>query len=86
MVSEKHGDGSRRANAIMVNGDVLGANLRKRVSGDLATFLVALDHVVSHDSIENLTELQDATDCLMRSIARTRIEVERLLISKDATD
>jgi len=68
----------------MLGGNVFGADLRKRVFGDLATFLVALDHVVADRSIESLTRLQDATDCLMRSIARTRMEVERLLSSKDA--
>ena len=59
--------------------DVLGAELRKRVSGDLASFLVALDHVVGGGSVESLTELQEATDRLMRSVARTRMEIERLL-------
>jgi hypothetical protein len=66
------------------DGDVLGAKLRKRVSSDLATFLVALDHVVAEGSIENLANLQDATDFLMRSVARTRMEVERLLAGKGA--
>jgi hypothetical protein len=65
-------------------GDVFGAEVRKRVSADLATFLVALDHVVAGGSLENLASLRDATDCLMRSIARTRMEVERLLSSRDA--
>jgi hypothetical protein len=58
--------------------------VRKRVSADLATFLVALDHVVAGGSPENLAVLRDATDCLMRSIARTRMEVERLLNGRDA--
>jgi hypothetical protein len=65
-------------------GDVFGAEVRKRVSADLATFLVALDHVVAGGSLENLAALRDATDCLMRSIARTRMEVERLLNSRAA--
>jgi hypothetical protein len=64
--------------------DVLGAEVRKRVSGDLAIFLVALDHVVADSSIDNLASLRDASDSLMRSIARTRMEVERLLSSGDA--
>jgi hypothetical protein len=58
--------------------------VRKRVSADLATFLVALDHVVAGGSIEHLAALRDATDSLMRSIARTRMEVERLLSSRGA--
>jgi hypothetical protein len=65
---------------------VFGPEVRKRVSADLATFLVALDHVVGGGSLENLTALRDATDCLMRSIARTRMEVERLLNNRDAAD
>jgi hypothetical protein len=67
-----------------VGGHLLGVELRKRVSGDLATFLVALDHLVADCSREDLINLQDATDCLMRSIARTRMEVERLLSIEDA--
>jgi hypothetical protein len=63
----------------MAGKDVLGAELRKRVSGDLANFLVALDHVVDGSSVESLTDLQEATDRLMRSVARTRMEIERLL-------
>jgi hypothetical protein len=63
----------------MAGKDVLGAELRKRVSGDLASFLVALDQVVDGGSVQSLTDLQEATDRLMRSVARTRMEIERLL-------
>jgi hypothetical protein len=57
---------------------VLSAELRERVSADIASFLVALDQVVE-GSAESAAELQDATDRLMRSTARVRLELERLL-------
>ena len=59
--------------------NVLGAELRQRVSGDVACFLVALDQAVLDGSPESFAELQEATDRLMRSAARTRLELERLL-------
>jgi hypothetical protein len=58
---------------------LLTPELRRRVSSDVAAFLVALDHVVLEGSTESLAGLQEATDQLMRSAARTRLEVERLL-------
>jgi len=73
------GDASRVVSELKRGGDVFGVEVRKRVSADIATFLVALDHVVADGSIANVMYLQDATDCLMRSVARTRMEVERLL-------
>ena len=59
--------------------DILGPELRTRVSSDVALFLVALDHAVIDGSAESVAQLQDATDRLMRSTARTRLELERLL-------
>ncbi len=58
---------------------VLPPELRQRVSGDVASFLVALDHMVLEGSLESVAGLQEATDQLMRSVARTRLELERLL-------
>jgi hypothetical protein len=58
---------------------VLPPELRQRVSGDVASFLVALDHVVLEGSLESVAGLQEATDQLMRSVARTRLELEHLL-------
>jgi hypothetical protein len=78
------GAGSASIRVRTARGGIFGAEVRKRVSADLATFLVALDHVVAGGSPENLSVLRDATDCLMRSIARTRMEVERLLNGRDA--
>jgi hypothetical protein len=60
-------------------GHVLGPELRQRVSGDVASFLVALDHAVLEGSLESVANLQEATDRLMRSTARTRLELEQLL-------
>jgi hypothetical protein len=58
---------------------ILGEELRKRVSGDVALFLVSLDQAVLHGSIGSIENLQEATDRLMRSTARTRLELERIL-------
>lgn len=60
-------------------GHLLGPELRQRVSGDVASFLVALDHAVLEGSLKSVANLQEATDRLMRSTARTRLELERLL-------
>jgi hypothetical protein len=60
-----------------VRGHVLGQELHQRVSGDVASFLAALDHLVLDGSLQSVADLQEATDQLMRSAARTRIELER---------
>jgi len=60
---------------------MLGAELRKRVSGDIASFLVALDQVVLEGTIGSAADLEEAADRLMRSVSRVRIELERLLAS-----
>jgi hypothetical protein len=65
---------------------VLGLELRQRVSGDVASFLVALDQVVLDGSLESVSNLQEATDRLMRSAARTRLELERLLGRRDVAE
>jgi hypothetical protein len=65
--------------AARVAGDwMLGAELRRRVTGDVASFLVALDQAMIEGSSESVVALQDATDRLMRSTARVRLELERL--------
>lgn len=58
---------------------MLGEELRKRVTGDVASFLVALDQAVLDGSVGSIANLQEATDRLMRSTARTRLELERVL-------
>jgi transposase-like protein len=58
-------------------GAALSLDVRERVSGDIAAFLVALDQADA-SSAESLNVLRDATDSLMRSAARIRIELERL--------
>jgi hypothetical protein len=65
-------------------GGGLAADLRERVSGDIASFLVALDQAVVEGSSRSVAELQEATDRLMRSTARVRLELERLLGGEQA--
>jgi hypothetical protein len=58
---------------------VLSAETRSRVSGDIASFLVALDQSLVEGTGGSAAELQEAADRLMRSIARIRLELERFL-------
>jgi hypothetical protein len=60
-------------------------DVRKRVTGDVAAFLVALDQATANNA-GSLDALQDATDRLMRTTARVRIELERLLAPEVGTD
>jgi hypothetical protein len=69
----------------ILRGHILGPELRRRVSGDVASFLVALDYVDLEGSLESIANLQEATDRLMRSAARTRLELERLLSGREAS-
>jgi hypothetical protein len=61
------------------DADLFGLDLRNRVSGDVAAFLAALDQVSSDDQ-ESLAALHDAADRLMRTTARVRIDLDRLLV------
>jgi hypothetical protein len=61
------------------SASLLGTQLVTRVTGDVVSFLAALDHAVLEGSLESLAVLQDAIDALMRSAARTRIEFGELL-------
>jgi hypothetical protein len=70
-------------------GDILGPDLRGRLSRTIASFLVSLDQAIVTGSPKSLMDLVEASDLLMRSIARTRIEIERRLaagIAPDAAD
>ncbi len=58
---------------------LFGTQLLTRVTGDTVSFLAALDYAVLEGTLESLTVLQDAIDALMRSAARTRIELGRVL-------
>jgi hypothetical protein len=58
---------------------LLGPELRARVTGDVVSVLAALDRAVLEGSIDSLTALQEAVDSLMRSAARTRIDLGRIL-------
>jgi len=66
------------------SASALGPQLVTRVTGDTVSFLAALDHAVLEGTTESLTVLQDAIDALMRSAARTRIELGRILNGDDA--
>jgi len=70
-----------------VSADAMAwAELRKRVTGDVASFLVALDQAMLEVSADGLTSLREATDRLMRSTARTRLEIERLLSRHESVE
>jgi hypothetical protein len=75
---------SHRASADGRGTSALGTQLLTRVTGDTVSFLAALDHAVLEGSLESLTVLQDAIDALMRSAARTRIELGRILNRDEA--
>ncbi len=66
------------------SASLLGTQLLTRVTGDVVSFLAALDHAVLESSLESLAVLQDAIDALMRSAARTRIELGRMLNRDEA--
>jgi hypothetical protein len=51
--------------------------LRERVDSDLASFIVAFDAVARSDTPEHRDRLLEATDRLLRTGARTRIELAR---------
>jgi transposase-like protein len=57
----------------------LDADLYMRATGDAVTFLAALDRSASEGSRESLEGLREAIERLMRSAARTSLEVGRLL-------
>ena len=61
------------------SGGLLGPELRARVTGDVVSVLAALDRAVLEGSIDSLTALQEAVDSLMRSAARTCIDLGRIL-------
>jgi hypothetical protein len=63
------------------SGGLLGPELRARVTGDVVSVLAALDRAVLEGSIDSLTTLQEAVDSLMRSAARTCIDLGRILNS-----
>jgi transposase-like protein len=58
----------------------LDGNICRRVTGMVAEFLAALDVAAASSQTEDLVLLQDASDSLMRAIARVRIEVARTLV------
>lgn len=65
---------------------LLGPELRGRVTGDVVSVLAALDRAVLEGSIDSLKALREAVDSLMRSAARTRIDLGRILEGDDVTE
>jgi hypothetical protein len=72
-VPRAHAPAGSRAKA-----SVLAPQLLTRVTDDVVSFLAALDHAVLEGSPESFGALQSAIDALMRSAARTRIELGRI--------
>ncbi len=58
------------------------AELRWRVSSEIASFLAVFDSFLTDSSPETYDQLLGATDRLMRVAARTRIELERARTSE----
>ncbi len=58
------------------------ADLRWRVSSEIASFLAVFDSFLTDSSPETYDQLLSATDRLMRVAARTRIELERARTSE----
>lgn len=65
---------------------LLGPELRARVTGDVVSVLAALDRAVLEGSTDSLTALREAVDSLMRSAARTRIDLGRILNGDEAAE
>lgn len=59
-----------------------GGEIWERISSDIASFLAGMDALSVNDSDENYEALLLATDRLLRSSARTRLELERVLESR----
>ena len=55
----------------------LDSAARERITHDIAAFLYALDAVDREPSHENMDQLRQDTDHLMRAAAQVRIELER---------
>jgi hypothetical protein len=69
--------------AYSTTASLLGTQLLRRITGDVTSFFAALDRADLESSLENLGVLQDAIDALMRSAARTRIELGRMMLNRD---
>jgi hypothetical protein len=65
---------------------LLGPELRARVTGDVVSVLAALDRAVLEGSVDSLTALREAVDSLMRSAARTRMDLGRILDGDEAAE
>lgn len=59
-----------------------GEEVWDRLNSDIASLLAGMDAIAMNDSDENYEALLLATDRLLRSSARTRLEIERVLESR----
>jgi hypothetical protein len=59
------------------DGDGLDPALRDRVTEQITIVTDALDAAVSNSTDASLDELREATDNLMRALARVLLEIER---------
>jgi hypothetical protein len=88
-VAPLRSDGGGRATAQVVSVESRVQASRRsaneiwnRVSSDIASFLAGMDAISMNESDENYEALLLATDRLLRSSARTRLEIERVLESR----
>lgn len=58
-------------------GTAFDPQLRERVNSDVAAFLVAFEAACDELTEETRRKLIEATDRLLRAVARTRLEIER---------
>jgi len=71
-------NGVARPDDSRCEGVGFGTQLRQRISSDIASFLVVFDCFLTDYSPDSVDVLMDATDRLMRTAARVRIELERV--------
>jgi len=71
-------NGMARPDDLRRDGVGFGTELRQRVSSDIASFLVVFDSFLTDYSPDSADVLMEATDHLMRTAARVRIELERV--------
>jgi hypothetical protein len=71
-------DAGDRHKAPLSRPSGLGRDLVLRANSDVASFIVALDEATTRLDAETIEDLRDATDRLLQSCARTRLEIERV--------
>lgn len=56
----------------------LNRDLVRKANGDIAAFIVALNAADTNLDVRTVEDLREATDRLLQSCARTRLEIERI--------